>query len=94
MCCVLATADKPAKTIMYHVYFLKCSDGSSYVGCTNDLKDRINRHNSGQVDTTKNKLPVNLIRYFAVENEKIAFRLEKYLKTGSGRAFIKKHFSE
>ena len=77
---------------MHYVYILKCKDGF-YVGCTNDLKERMNRHSKGQVDATKSRLPVKLENYFAFKNEKIAFKFEKYLKSGSGRAFIKRHFA-
>ena len=75
---------------MQYVYLLKCSDDKTYIGCTNDLKDRIRRHNSKQVDATKDRLPVALKCYFAFDDQKTAFRFEKYLKTGSGRAFLKK----
>jgi len=68
-----------------------CSDSKSYIGCTNDLKDRILRHNSGCVPATKNRIPVKLFAYFAFEKEHTAFNFEKYLKSGSGRAFLTKH---
>ncbi len=61
------------------------------MGCTNNLKDRINRHTKGQVDATKDRLPVELDFYIAFSNQYKAFEFEKYLKSGSGRAFIKKH---
>lgn len=77
---------------MWYVYILKCKDGP-YIGCTGDLKDRIERHNSGYVPATANRLPVELDFYLAVKDKHIAFNLEKYLKSGSGRAFIKKHLS-
>jgi len=32
---------------MQYVYFLICSDGKPYTGCTDDLKDRLRRHNKG-----------------------------------------------
>ena len=73
------------------VYILKCVDKRFYVGCTNDLKDRIKRHNKGQVPATKERLPVKLISYFAFSDKYTAFNFEKYFKSGSGRAFIKKH---
>ena len=69
-----------------------CKDGY-YVGCTDDLKDRISRHQKGQVDATANRLPVKLDFYFVVHNKYKAFEFEKYLKSGSGRAFIKKHLT-
>jgi len=77
---------------MYYVYLLKCRDGY-YLGYTDNLKDRFNRHKKGQVDSTKIRLPVKLEMYFAIKNKYKAFEFEKYLKSGSGRAFIKKHFS-
>jgi len=73
------------------VYSLKCIDGF-YIGCTNDLKDRVIRHIKGQVLATTKRLPVKLNFYFAFNNKYIAYKFEKYLKTSSGRAFIKKHF--
>lgn len=77
---------------MYYVYILKCIDKRTYIGSTNDLKDRIKRHNSGYIPATKKRLPVKLITYFAFINETTARNFEKYLKSGSGRAFMKKHF--
>lgn len=76
---------------MYYVYLLKCSDNRTYIGCTDDLKDRINRHQKGQVPATKDRLPVKLISYFAFSNKYTAFNFEKYLKSGSGRVFLKRH---
>ncbi|MBI2613970.1 MAG: GIY-YIG nuclease family protein [Candidatus Levybacteria bacterium] len=76
---------------MHYVYLLKCSDNKTYIGCTNDLRDRIKRHSSGEIFATKNRLPLKLSVYFAFNNKYIAFNFEKYLKSGSGRAFIKRH---
>jgi putative endonuclease len=75
---------------MHYVYSLKCKDGY-YVGCTNNLEDRIDRHQNRQIPTTAKRLPIKLDFYLAIRNKYIAFSFEKYLKTGSGRAFIKKH---
>ena len=77
---------------MHYVYILKCNDGDFYVGCTSDLKDRIDRHSKGYVPATKGRLPISLLNYIAFENKYTAFEFEKYLKSGSGRAFTKKHF--
>jgi putative endonuclease len=76
---------------MYCVYILLCSDNKTYIGCTNNLKDRIKRHGNGEITSTKNRLPVKLISYFTFCNKYTAYKFEKYLKSGSGRAFIKKH---
>jgi putative endonuclease len=76
---------------MYYVYLLTCSDNKTYVGCTDNLKERIVRHNKGNIPATKSRIPVILIGYFAFRNKHTAYNFEKYLKSGSGRAFIKKH---
>jgi predicted GIY-YIG superfamily endonuclease len=75
---------------MWFVYILKCSDGNLYTGCTGDLDDRLKRHNSGSVPATKLRIPVALITYIAFTDKYKAFAFEKYLKGGSGRAFLNK----
>ncbi|MEI6650625.1 MAG: GIY-YIG nuclease family protein [Candidatus Moraniibacteriota bacterium] len=75
---------------MYYVYSLKCRDGY-YVGCTDDLKERLSRHQNGYVPATKNRLPVELDFYVAIKEKYKAFEFEKYIKSGSGRAFVMKH---
>jgi len=75
---------------MWFVYILKCSDGNLYTGCTEDINERLKRHNSGYVPSTKLRLPVVLITYIAFTHNYKSFAFEKYLKGGSGRAFIKK----
>jgi predicted GIY-YIG superfamily endonuclease len=76
---------------MWYVYILNCADKSSYIGCTDNLKARILRHQKGQVPATKTSLPVKLMSYFAFVDKYTAYNFEKYLKSGSGRAFLKKH---
>ena len=69
---------------MHYVCFLLCSDGKPYTGCTDDLKDRVIRHNKGQIPATKDRLPVRLVSYLAFSNKYTAFNFEQYLKSGSG----------
>ncbi len=69
---------------MYYVYILMCLDGKLYTGCTENLRERIERHQKGQVPATKERLPMKLISYFALSNKYTAFNFEKYLKSGSG----------
>jgi len=47
---------------MFLVYILECSDGSLYVGCTNDLERRLNQHNNFKSGAhyTKIRRPVTL----------------------------------
>jgi len=77
---------------MWYVYFLQLDNGDIYVGSTNDLRRRINSHARGDVASTKAYLPVALKSYVAVRTEKIARELERYFKSGSGKAFAKKRF--
>ena len=74
-----------------YVYILISSGDRTYVGCTNDLKARLTRHKSGFVPATKDLRPIRLITYFAFKDRYKAFKFEKYLKSGSGRAFLKRH---
>lgn len=77
---------------MHYVYILQTEyNNELYIGCTNDLKQRIVEHNSGKVKSTKSKIPFTLIHYEAYMNQKDAFEREIYLKTGWGKKFIKKN---
>ena len=67
--------------------------GKPYTGCTENLEERFERHMNGYVPATENRRPVQLITHIAFHDKYKAFKFEKYLKSGSGRAFIKKHFS-
>ena len=78
---------------MHYVYTLKCSDDKLYIGCTKNLKDRINRHKKGQVMATKKILPIKLKFFCCFPNKYLAYNFEKYLKSGSGRVFTKRHLT-
>jgi putative endonuclease len=80
----------PQNSKFWYVYILKCINGTIYTGCTTNLQNRIKKHNQGQVIYTKDKLPVELVTYIAFGDKYKAFNFEKYLKSGSGRAFAKK----
>jgi predicted GIY-YIG superfamily endonuclease len=64
-----------------------------YVGVTRDLYDRIARHNAGLVPHSSKHRPwfLHVAIYFADAATATAF--ERHLKTGSGRAFAKRHFA-
>ncbi|TAJ12924.1 GIY-YIG nuclease family protein [Patescibacteria group bacterium] len=78
---------------MYYVYILRCADQKPYTGCTENIKERLERHSKGYVPATRERRPINLTQYVAFQDKQKAFEFEKYLKSGSGRAFIKKHLS-
>jgi putative endonuclease len=75
---------------IWTVYILKCHDKSFYVGCTSNLDNRIIRHEKGYVKSTKNRIPVTVATTIVFIDKYKAFEFEKYLKTGSGRAFMNK----
>lgn len=76
---------------MNYVYILKNREKNwIYVGSTINLKRRLSQHSNGLVKSTKAYLPLQLEAYVAVKTEKKARELEKYFKTGSGRAVMKK----
>ena len=75
---------------MYYVYVLKSGkDNFFYVGYTKDLKVRIEEHKTGRVNSTKDRLPMELVYYEACLNSKDATKREKYLKTSWGKRYIK-----
>lgn len=77
---------------MYYVYFLELSNSYIYVGFSGDLKQRFKAHNDGKVPATASYLPAKLKSYVAVESKEKAMALEKYFKTGSGKAVAIKRF--
>jgi predicted GIY-YIG superfamily endonuclease len=79
---------------MYYVYLLESlhTPDQRYVGHTDDLKRRISEHNKGGSPHTAKYRPWNLVSYHAFPAEKRAVEFEHYLKSGSGRAFAKRHF--
>ncbi|HXX04837.1 MAG TPA: GIY-YIG nuclease family protein [Xanthobacteraceae bacterium] len=78
---------------MKYVYVLqsKMTPERYYVGCTSDLKRRMIDHNAGLSPHTKKYAPWLLTSYIAFANHAKADQFEAYLKTGSGRAFSKRH---
>ncbi len=78
---------------MWYVYFLKLANSDVYVGSTDDLKRRFKAHELGQVASTKPFLPLKLKSYVAIETELHARQLEKYFKTGSGKALAYKRLN-
>jgi predicted GIY-YIG superfamily endonuclease len=77
---------------VWYVYFLELSNGDIYVGSTDDLRRRFKSHQKGQVVSTRQYLPAILRSYIAVNEGATARKLERYFKSGSGKAFAKKRF--
>jgi len=77
---------------MYYVYLLKLKDNSYYTGSTQNLKERIKKHNKGDVLATKGKRPIKLEFYCGFDSKNKALKFEQHLKTGSGQSFRNRHF--
>ena len=77
---------------MWCVYFLQLSNGHIYVGSTNNLCRRVESHQAGEVLSTRLYTPLTLKSYIAVETQSHARELERYFKSGSGKALAKKRF--
>jgi len=63
-----------------------------YVGLTSDLPDRLHWHNAGLNAHTARDRPWHVIVSVEFRTQAAALEFERYLKTGSGRAFAKRHF--
>ena len=78
---------------MHYVYPIRSETHplETYIGLTSDLKARLAKHNEGgSPHTTKHK-PWSLVTYLAFSQKSRAIEFEQYLKSGSGRAFAKRH---
>ena len=79
-------------TGFHYVYILESErlPGHFYTGLTEDLADRLRRHNSGDVPHTAKFGPWKIKTAVAFRERESAVAFERYLKTASGRAFAKK----
>jgi predicted GIY-YIG superfamily endonuclease len=77
---------------MFYVYILgsKKFPRQIYKGFSTDLKERLRRHNAGESLYTNKYRPWELIFYAAFKNKETAKNFEKYLKSASGIAFLRK----
>jgi predicted GIY-YIG superfamily endonuclease len=78
------------------VYVLRSvSDPSRhYVGSTADVDQRLEWHNHGPCGHTSDHRPWEAVVVVEFPAEQQARRFERYLKSGSGRAFSKRHFGK
>ncbi|PIS47999.1 MAG: excinuclease ABC subunit C [Elusimicrobia bacterium CG08_land_8_20_14_0_20_51_18] len=77
---------------MFFVYILTSLQDPQkiYIGKTSDLNKRLSEHNRGESQYTKTHVPWKIETYIAFADGKSAECFEKYLKSGSGFAFLKK----
>jgi len=79
---------------MFYAYILESIivPGKYYRGHTDDLKRRLAEHNAGKCNHTSEHKPWTVKCYTAFETLSLAQKFERYLKTGSGHSFAKRHF--
>jgi predicted GIY-YIG superfamily endonuclease len=79
---------------MYYVYLIrsKTNPEKTYIGFTSDIEQRLQEHNLGKSFHTADFPPWQLIAYVCFDSKMKAIEFEKYLKSGSGHAFARRHF--
>jgi len=79
---------------MKYVYLLRSIPfpNQRYIGITDDLKKRLDNHNSGGSPHTSKFRPWKVVVAMRFEEDSKAAAFEQYLKSGSGRAFVNRHF--
>jgi predicted GIY-YIG superfamily endonuclease len=77
------------------VYILRSEPDPShyYVGRTTDVVQRLEWHNHGPCGHTTRHRPWRVIVVIEFPDGSAAAAFERYLKSGSGRAFAKRHFA-
>jgi predicted GIY-YIG superfamily endonuclease len=64
-----------------------------YIGVTSNVTGRLTAHNAGDSPQTRKHGPWRLVVALAFATEERALQFERYLKSGPGRAFAKRHFN-
>jgi predicted GIY-YIG superfamily endonuclease len=79
--------------MFHYVYILKgeVAPERHYIGMTSDLTQRLAAHNSGKVSHTSKFKPWTIETAVAFRGENKAAAFERYLKSGSGREFARRH---
>lgn len=81
----------PDSVTFYYVYVLRSrKNGQWYVGFTKDLRKRFSEHNNGAGTYTKSRGPFELIHYEAYRSMSDARTREQQLKSGQGKAYLRK----
>ncbi len=78
----------------FYIYILQSErdEDRFYAGLTGDRRKRLRHHNAGRIFHTAKWRPWRLKVYVALSDRIRAAGFERYLKSASGRAFVKKHF--
>ncbi|HWQ50808.1 MAG TPA: GIY-YIG nuclease family protein [Terriglobales bacterium] len=71
----------PEKSACWHVYMLRCADGTLYTGCAADVARRLAVHNAGHgAKYTRGRLPAVLVYSEACASKAGALRREAAVK--------------
>ncbi|MEX0877465.1 MAG: GIY-YIG nuclease family protein, partial [Candidatus Spechtbacterales bacterium] len=82
-------------SIMFFTYILKSTKADkTYVGFCNNIEVRLQKHNSGQVESTKCFMPWEIIYLEKYQTGREAKYREKYWKSGAGRRKLKQYFEK
>ena len=78
----------------HFVYVLRSESDPTrhYVGVTSNVQERLEWHNAGPDGQTRMNRPWKVVVSSEFLNEDTALRFERYLKSGSGRTFARRHF--
>ena len=63
-----------------------------YIGAAEQLEERLAAHNAGKSKYTSKYKPWKIVVALRFDDDQKAFAFERYLKSGSGHAFAKRHF--
>lgn len=75
---------------MFYTYVLRSQlDGNLYTGYTKNIEARLLEHQKGNVPSTRNRRPLDLIYFEACLSQQDALHREKYLKTYYGKMFLR-----
>lgn len=76
---------------VFYAYVLRSeADSGLYIGYSSNLKERLDQHKMGAAAATSYRGPWKLIYYEAYVEKADALGRERYLKSGSGRSFLKR----
>ncbi len=76
--------------MFYYTYVLRSAkDKLLYIGFTTNIEERLKSHNKGEVESTKNRRPLELVYFESCLDKRKAQVRERYFKTGFGRGFLK-----
>jgi putative endonuclease len=78
---------------MKYIYLLQSISypEQRYVGLTNNLRRRLVTHNLGGSSHASKYAPWRIVTAIRFDDDHRATLFERYLKTGSGRAFADRH---